>query len=99
MSALSGGAPVLAGTPVPTSTATATSTQEVSIDPDLVTPGLGGFLTLFALAMALYFLGRGMARRVQRVNQRARLDAEERAEAAAARTSGDAGQPDGRREG
>jgi hypothetical protein len=44
------------------------------VDADLVTPGLWGFATLFASAVAVYFLGRSMARRVQRVNQRARLE-------------------------
>lgn len=43
------------------------------VDADLVTPGLYGFLTLFLSAVAVYFLCRSMARRVQRVNQRARL--------------------------
>ncbi|NAZ87226.1 hypothetical protein [Kineococcus indalonis] len=78
------GAP-LAATPTPT---TSSGTQQPSVDADLVTPGLGGFLALFGLALALYLLGRSMARRVQRVNHRARVEAEERA-AAAARSGDD----------
>ncbi|ABS06027.1 hypothetical protein Krad_4568 (plasmid) [Kineococcus radiotolerans SRS30216 = ATCC BAA-149] len=50
------------------------------MDADLVTPGLWGFLTLFLSAVAVYFLGRSMARRVQRVNHRARLQAEAEAQ-------------------
>ena len=67
------GAVLLLATPTPTTTPTA------DIDADLVTPGLWGFVSLFVLALAVYFLGRGMARRVQRVNQRARVEAEQRA--------------------
>ena len=76
---MSGPAALAAATPTPTTS----GTQQPSVDADLVTPGLGGFLALFGLALALYLLARSMARRVQRMNHRARLDAEERAEAAA----------------
>jgi len=61
---------LLAATPSPTTTTTP------KVDADLVTPGLWGFVLLFFLALAVYFLGRSMARRVRRVNQRARLEAE-----------------------
>jgi Na+-transporting methylmalonyl-CoA/oxaloacetate decarboxylase gamma subunit len=54
------------------------------VDADLVTPGLWGFLLLFFLALAVYLLGRSMARRVRGVNQRARLEAEAEAEQQAA---------------
>lgn len=66
---------LLAVTPSPTGTAVP------EVDADLVTPGLRGFLVLFFFAVAVYFLGRSMARRVRRVNQRAREDEAERDEA------------------
>lgn len=47
------------------------------VDADLVTPGLWGFATLFFFAVAVFLLGRSMARRVQRVDHRARLLLEE----------------------
>lgn len=64
------GAVLRLATPSPTTTATP------KVDADLVTPGLWGFVLLFFLALAVYFLGRSMARRVRRVNQRARVEAE-----------------------
>jgi hypothetical protein len=73
---------LLTGSPLPSPHAdTPTTTPEV--DADLVTPGLWGFLTLFLSAVAVYFLGRSMARRVQRVNHRARLQAEAEAQSRA----------------
>jgi hypothetical protein len=69
---------LVAATPSPTSTTTKT------VDPNLVNPGLWGFLALFFLALAVYLLGRSMARRVRAVNQRARLEEEAEAERAAA---------------
>ena len=69
---------LMAATPTPTSTAAA------EVDSDLVTPGVWGFLLLFFLALAVYFLGRSMARRVRGVNQRARLEEEAEAERQAA---------------
>ncbi|GAA0294413.1 hypothetical protein [Kineococcus aurantiacus] len=59
-------------TPSPTTSSTATSTSTAGtttpdVDADLVTPGLRGFVVLFVLAVAVYFLGRSMARRIQRV--------------------------------
>lgn len=69
----------LAATPTPSPT-----TTTPAVDADLVTPGLWGFVTLFVLAVAVYFLGRSMARRVQRMNQRARLQEQEAAERRAA---------------
>jgi hypothetical protein len=80
---------LLAATPTPTSTASTTP----KVDADLVTPGLAGFVMLFVLAVAVYFLGRSMARRIQRVNHRARLEEEERAGAQAGAPSG-AGTPE-----
>jgi hypothetical protein len=69
---------LVAATPSPTPTTTRT------VDADLVNPGLWGFLALFFLALAVYLLGRSMARRVRAVNQRARLEEEAEAERAAA---------------
>lgn len=34
-----------------------------------VTAGLGGFLVVFALALAVWFLGRDMTRRLRRMNR------------------------------
>jgi len=65
---------LLAVTPSPTTTGVTET-----VDADLVTPGLAGFLTLFVLAVAVYFIGRSMARRIQRMNHRARAEAEEAA--------------------
>jgi len=89
---------LLATTPAPSPT-----TTTPAVDADLVTPGLWGFVTLFVLAVGVYFLARSMARRVQRVNQRARLEEQEAAERAAAEpvttststTTGDGTAPDG----
>ncbi|MGI4895275.1 MAG: hypothetical protein ACRYF3_09200 [Janthinobacterium lividum] len=69
----------LAITPSPGAPTTGTPVT-TEVDADLVTPGLWGFVLLFVLAVAVYFLGRSMARRVQRVNQRARAEEEERAQ-------------------
>lgn len=53
------------------------------IDPTRVTPGLGGFLTFFALALAAWFLYRSFATHMRRIDVRARLQAEEDARRAA----------------
>ncbi|WP_432561118.1 hypothetical protein [Kineococcus sp. SYSU DK003] len=66
---------LLAATPSPTATP--------EVDADLVTPGLAGFVVLFLSAIAVYFLARSMARRIQKVNHRARTEAEEKAGTAA----------------
>lgn len=57
----------LSASPLPVPTA------QSQVDADLVTPGLWGFATLFLSAVAVFFLARSMARRVQRVEYRARL--------------------------
>ena len=83
---------LLAATPTPSPT-----TTTPAVDADLVTPGLWGFVTLFVLEVGVYFLARSMARRVQRVNQRARLQEQEDAERAAAQRAAapeTAGEPD-----
>ncbi|PRY15211.1 hypothetical protein [Kineococcus rhizosphaerae] len=64
-------------------TVTPSATATPKVDADLVTPGLKGFLILFVLAVAVYFLGRSMARRIRRVNLEARAEAEAKAEAEA----------------
>jgi hypothetical protein len=38
-----------------------------------ITAGLGGFLVLFGLALALWFLGRDLTRRLRRSRQREEL--------------------------
>jgi hypothetical protein len=60
-------------------------------DPNLVSPGILGFLAFFFLAIALYFLVRSMNGRLRRMNFRA---AEiEAAQAAEAARRGEAGEP------
>lgn len=66
---------VLASTPLP-SPHPSSSGSTPDVDADLVTPGLYGFVTLFLSALAVFFLARSMARRVQRMTYRARLEAE-----------------------
>jgi cytosine/uracil/thiamine/allantoin permease len=52
-------------------------------DPDVVTPGVIGFILTFAVAVAVVLLVIDMVRRIRRINYRAaaneRLDAEEAA--------------------
>lgn len=48
------------------------------LDPYTVTPGIGGFLVFFALALAAWFLYRSFVRHMRRVQVRALLEAEER---------------------
>lgn len=70
------------------------STPLPKVDADLVTPGLLGFFTLFLSALAVFFLARSMARRVQRVNHRARLQGESLPDIAAdSAKDGDVGRP------
>jgi hypothetical protein len=58
-------------------------------DPDSVSPGLGGFLVVFALALATWFLARSMTGRLRNVRRRAELEARE------GRPDGDEGQDGG----
>ena len=46
------------------------------VDPAKVTPGFGGFLVFFVLALVAYFLYRSFTARMRRVDVRARLAAE-----------------------
>lgn len=65
--------------------ATPTPTPSADFDPDLVTPGVIGFVVTLALILATIVILISMNRRVRRVNYRAeiaqRLDAEEAAAA------------------
>ncbi|MBW8171939.1 hypothetical protein K0651_02605 [Ornithinimicrobium sp. Arc0846-15] len=51
-----------------------------------ITAGLGGFLVLFALGLAVWFLGRDLSRRLRGMRQREslRVEAEEKESSAAA---------------
>lgn len=74
-----------ATTPAPTPTA--------DVDPDLVTPGVWGFVITALVAVAVIFLVWDMMRRIRRGRVRAdiqeELDAEEQAQRAAAATTTD----------
>ena len=48
-----------------------------AVDPDSVSPGLGGFLVVFALALATWALARSMTGRLRNVRRRAELEARE----------------------
>ena len=65
----------------------ATPGPEDTADPNLVTPGVAGFILTIGVAIAVVLLVVDMTRRIRRINYRAqaneRLDAEEAAEAAA----------------
>ncbi|UJH70615.1 hypothetical protein [Ornithinimicrobium sp. INDO-MA30-4] len=55
-----------------------------------ITAGLGGFLVLFALGLAVWFLGRDLSRRLRGMRQREslRVEAEENKSSAAAQDAG-----------
>ena len=63
----------------------ATPAPEETVDPNIVTPGVIGFILTFCLAVAVVLLVVDMTRRIRRINYRAqaneRLDAEEAAAA------------------
>ena len=63
-----------------------------AVDPEKVTPGFGGFLVFFALALVSWFLYRSFTARMRRVDVRARLAAQAEAEAREA-AAGDSGGP------
>jgi len=75
---------------------TPTPTPTPTVDPDLVTPGVAGFITIVILAVAVGLLAWDMLRRVRRSRYREEarlvLDAEEAAarEAAASDAAGEA---------
>ena len=64
----------------------ATPAPGEDLDPNVVTPGVWGFVITFGIVVAVVLLVVDMVRRTRRVNYRAevtaRLDAEEAAEAA-----------------
>jgi hypothetical protein len=68
----------------------ATPAPDETIDPNLVTPGVIGFIATFGIAIAVVLLVVDMTRRVRRINYRAqaneRLDAEDAAATAQERT-------------
>lgn len=63
------------------------------VDPNLVTPGVLGFVATLLLILATIVLLFSMNRRIRRVNRRAEIAAQLDAEEAAARDEGDAPQP------
>lgn len=74
----------------------AAAAEENQVDPSKVSPGFGGFLVIALLAVALFFLGLDMVRRLRRAKFRAEIQEELAAEiaerdAAAAAASGAAG--------
>jgi hypothetical protein len=78
-------------------TALATLTAGRSVidpDPNLVSPGILGFLAFFFLAIALYFLVRSMNGRLRRMNFRAaEIEAAQAAQAAEAARRAESGEP------
>jgi hypothetical protein len=57
-------------------------------DPSVVSPGLGGFLTLFILALAFIVLVRSMVGHLRKVRYQAEREAAEQAEREAAEQAG-----------
>ena len=53
--------------------------QVPELDPEKVTPGMGGFLVFFALGLASWLLYRSLTRHMRRVDVRSRRLAEEKA--------------------
>ncbi|WP_109210890.1 MULTISPECIES: hypothetical protein [Microbacterium] len=76
-----------------TSATTPTPTPTIEVDPDLVTPGVWGFVITALVAVAVIFLVWDMMRRIRRGRVRAdiqeQLDAEEQAARAASATEVD----------
>lgn len=65
-------------------------TDEEQFDPDKVTPGVGGFVVVAFLAIAVFLLGFDLVRRVRRAKNRAEIAeslAEEVAEMEAAKAA------------
>lgn len=79
---------------VSAATTTPAPTPTSEVDPDLVTPGVAGFLITALVALAVIFLVWDMMRRIRRGRVRAdiqeELDAQEQAERAAGATAADA---------
>jgi len=51
----------------------AEAAEKEPFDPNKVTPGVGGFLVVALLAIALFFLGFDMVRRLRRAKYRAEI--------------------------
>ncbi len=60
----------------------AEAAEKEPFDPNKVTPGVGGFLVVALLAIALFFLGFDMVRRLRRAKYRAEIQEELAAEVA-----------------
>lgn len=60
----------------------AEAAESEQFDPNKVTPGVGGFLVIALLAIALFFLGFDMVRRLRRAKYRAEIHEELAAEIA-----------------
>ncbi|MDI6023971.1 hypothetical protein QBL02_10490 [Leucobacter sp. UT-8R-CII-1-4] len=60
----------------------AEAAESEQFDPNKVTPGVGGFLVIALLAIALFFLGFDMVRRLRRSKYRAEIQEELAAEIA-----------------
>lgn len=60
----------------------AEAAEKEPFDPNKVTPGVGGFLVVALLAIALFFLGFDMVRRLRRAKYRAEIQEELAAEIA-----------------
>ena len=73
----------------------AAEVPELELDPERVTPGIGGFLVFFALGIASWLLYRSFATHMRRVDLRARRRAEE--EEAARRPAETSDSPGGER--
>jgi len=61
-------------------------------NPELVTPGVWGFIAIFVVGVAVLLLGFDMVRRIRRVRYRAEIAAKLDAEEAELAASGDAGE-------
>lgn len=60
----------------------AEAAEKEQFDPNKVSPGVGGFLVVALLAIALFFLGFDLVRRLRRAKYRAEIQAELAAEIA-----------------
>lgn len=60
----------------------AVAAEKEQIDADKISPGVGGFLVIALLAIALFFLGLDMVRRLRRAKYRAEIQEELAAEIA-----------------
>jgi hypothetical protein len=67
----------------------ALATEVPELDPEKVTPGMGGFLVFFALGIASWLLYRSLTTHMRRVDVRSRREAEQTS--APEETSGAAG--------